>query len=858
MTRTHRSAGNVGRVLLALSCALAGGACSSAPGPVNERAVRDGAVAPDEPFALRVWRAGRAISPSLTAARAAELEAQAGQARAALRGGRAARIEAELGELLAAPDTSDELWSAAASVAAGLELYALSDALAPALDTAPGARAVAAAGALHALYGRWFTSAEALAPYRQSIEAGEGTRLLLESNAWEETRSRERLLADLAHSPSSAGPWLADPDPRVRCGAARVLAQVFERAEGDADAALDLLVTHLETEFEPCAFHECLVACLAPLERAEPGRASLERLRSHLLAVVCSAPDPRATSAAEGLARLPWRAQGAPATDHVLFGVDTLGEALLRSARADRMRGAHDPDTVVVLFDALRILCDVAVGSGLAPELRTSRARESTLSILRDPTQAEAARAAAAAAFGPLGGLDDGRELAAVLRDPTAVPSVQHALLGSLRPLLASFQPDAACAEADELLAAMAELTGAEDADLRRRALSLCADPRLEPWIARLDPTFLVERLESEVRPEGTADLLKLVQRFGRPDMLGPLVSLERFDRIAADPALLSELGGALKALCKGNARGAIGAARRVVDAPSEEASPARLRLGLELIAELDPAAVFELYPKEHGAVCLWAWKVHLSGAPLRDAVPEGLAFERRLLEEHLPRAERGESVGLTAFQAAHLEALVRADLFLGGIGRGTKQQAEAAFESASALAVTDGLQLLVLRDRARFRAAANEGLRAMADYRRLLDAPGDLLGMPDLRTAVELLARLSEPTGPGRTASSGEACDLRVRMVSSTAWRSEPASVRMQDLRDLASTALASRDPDRLARVAQALADLPLTQAEPEASGTEPAPLWKGLTRDPVWFQELLDLRSRVRTGLRELEAQG
>jgi hypothetical protein len=79
-----------------------------------------------------------------------------------------------------------------------------------------------------------------------------------------------------------------------------------------------------------------------------------------------------------------------------------------------------------------------------------------------------------------------------------------------------------------------------------------------------------------------------------------------------------------------------------------------------------------------------------------------------------------------------------------------------------------------------------------------------------------------------------------------------------MQDLRDLASTALASRDPDRLARVAQALADLPLTQAEPEASGTEPAPLWKGLTRDPVWFQELLDLRSRVRTGLRELEAQG
>jgi hypothetical protein len=37
-----------------------------------------------------------------------------------------------------------------------------------------------------------------------------------------------------------------------------------------------------------------------------------------------------------------------------------------------------------------------------------------------------------------------------------------------------------------------------------------------------------------------------------------------------------------------------------------------------------------------------------------------------------------------------------------------------------------------------------------------------------------------------------------------------------------------------------------------------EPAPLWNGLTRDVVWFQELLDLRARLRIGLRELEAQG
>jgi hypothetical protein len=747
MTRTHRSAGNVGRVLLALSCALAGGACSSAPGPVNERAVRDGAVAPDEPFALRVWRAGRAISPSLTAARAAELEAQAGQARDALRGGRAARIEAELRELLAAPDTSDELWSAAASVAAGLELYALADALARRWTRLPD-RA------------RWqppgrctrSMAAGSRAPKRSRRTGRASRRGRARASCSSRTRGRRRARAS-GCSPISRtrrrAPDRGSPTPIRACaaGAARVLAQVFERAEGDADAALDLLVTHLETEFEPCAFHECLVACLAPLERALPGRASLERLRSHLLAVVCSAPDPRATSAAEGLARLPWRAEGAPRPT-TSCSVSTRWARRCCARREPTGCAAHTTRTRWSCCSTPCASCATSPSARARSRAAHERARESTLSILRDPTQAEAARAAAAAAFGPLGGLDDGRELAAVLRDPTAVPSVQHALLGSLRPLLASFQPDAACAEADELLAAMAELTGAEDADLRRRALSLCADPRLEPWIARLDPTFLVERLESEVRPEGTADLLKLVQRFGRPTCWAARVAraLRSHRRRSGAPLGTRR---ALKALCKGNARGAIGAARRVVDAPSEEASPARLRLGLELIAELDPAAVFELYPKEHGAVCLWAWKVHLSGAPLRDAVPEGPAFERRLLEEHLPRAERGESVGLTAFQAAHLEALVRADLFLGGIGRGTKQQAEAAFESASALAATDGLQLLVLRDRARFRAAANEGLRAMADYRRLLDAPGDLLGMPDLRTAVELLARLSEPTGP-------------------------------------------------------------------------------------------------------------
>ena len=30
--------------------------------------------------------------------------------------------------------------------------------------------------------------------------------------------------------------------------------------------------------------------------------------------------------------------------------------------------------------------------------------------------------------------------------------------------------------------------------------------------------------------------------------------------------------------------------------------------------------------------------------------------------------------------------------------------------------------------------------------------------------------------------------------------------------------------------------------------------PLWYGLIREPAWFQELLDLRTRLRIALREL----
>jgi len=405
-------------------------------------------------------------------------------------------------------------------------------------------------------------------------------------------------------------------------------------------------------------------------------------------------------------------------------------------------------------------------------------------------------------------------------------------------------------------------MTGARDPDLRAQALLLCADARLEAEFAALETTFLHAALAREDDDDNARRLLALLRRFGHEADLAPLLSLSSFDYLAGDAARLGELATALEALAAGAPRAVIRAATRLAAGGPEGTRLARLRHALALVAGLDELAVLELQPREHRAVAGWVWQLERAGIAAHEATSGGLAFEQRVLEVHLPRGEREPESGepaLSPLERAHLVARLRADLFLGGVGRGTKPQVEAAFESAFELG--SGVEVwLVLRDRARFRAAANERLRALADYRRLLEAGAEAepwLAIPDLRSALELLGRLDEAGGPGPSTSAGEACDLHARLVAREAWRSEPAAVRMQDLRDWVRTGLEARDRLRLQAIEAALSSLPLTQLETQAP-PEPVPLWYGLTREAGWFQELLDLRARVRLGLRELEARG
>jgi hypothetical protein len=816
----------------------------------------------EESLEIRVWRAGRRIPPGISAARSVELEAE--RERAAerltqeLEAADAARIEA----WLAAHDTDDELWCAAAATAAELGRYAWAVWLGEALDSAQPNRSTAARSALHALFGRWFQGRAELEPYLQAIEPSRGTRLFLGALEDEEQRSRERLFAELERHPPSAAGWLADPDPEVRCGAARILARVFAQEGQDQTGTLSVLVTHLESELDPEAFHGALEAVSVPFERLNVDDTLSARLRTLLIEIARSPRDPRALSVAQALARLPWRLNGARDLGHVQSGIEALGAMLRGLSEADRRRGVNDPDALVGVLAALRQLSGLASSGGLALELRGGPASQDLMEVLLDSAQDDSVRAAAAAALADQAPLDEGAHLAGVLVDPSVGIQVKHALLGALSQILPRLKPDAAGAA--ELVAAVAELSGDADADLRRRALTLLSEAELEAQVRALDPAFLVARLDTEEGREATLQVLALLQRFARAQQLSSLLATPSLARLARDPVQLDGYVALILRLALHQGDAALRAAQRLDELPSDSLGFHRLRQQLTLAASLDPAAAAALVGAEHARILGWVWLGLRAGLAPRELAPDGQEFEERLLELHLAHLDPilAAQRGLAAPALAHLSALLRADLCLAGSGAGrwTKPRVEESFESAMGLAESEAERLRIQRDRARFRAAANECVKALSDYRRLLEAGPEgegLLSIPDLRSAVELLGRLDVARTGQHSATAGEAGELLARIVSREAWRSEPAAVRMQDLRDWVRRTLETRDAAAFQTLERALADLPLTQLEAQEERHEP-PLWYGLTRDAAWFQELLDLRVRVRLGLRDLGGPG
>lgn len=809
-----------------------------------------------EPLEVRLWRAGRSIPPGLAATRAAEVEAARARAGIELRRTLTPAERARLAAWLEDPATPRELWSAAARCVVVLEAYDLAPrvarALAPEADLVRGA---AARTSLHALYGRWFRTPEEVAPFLATVEGGPGTRLLVGALLEEEARSRERLLAELELRPAGAAAWLGDPDPAVRSGAARVLARSLAGGGGEA-APLAALVAHLEGEPDARAFHEALLACAAPLERMEVDHPVSLRLRALLVDLARAGGEPRALTLAQVLARLPWRTGGARDLGHVLTAVDALGALARALTAAERLRGTREPDALVAVLASTRQLCGVARAGGLRGELRGGSAREALLALLLDERQESAVRAAAAAALGLQAEPGDALELARVLSDPSSPAAVRHALLGALGELLPELGPQAGRAE---LAGALASQIGAADADLRRRALALLAEPGLEPVARALEGELLAARLALETNREALLALLALIGRYGPPSVLAPALAAPSLEGLCCDPGLLETLVPALAAVARRGEAGLVALAERLAAVRCEATRLQCLRHALALAAELSDAEAHDLSAEQHAALSTWVWLALRAGVGPRELPGAGGAFLRRVVEVHLPRGAAAEPGPrqLGVFESTHLAAVLRAELCLTAAGgqAPARPAVEGAFEESFARAPDALTRWLVLRDRARFRAAAGEGVKALADYRRLVEAGPEaeaLLALPDLRAAFALLGRLDVTVGEARGASASEACALLTRIVLRPEWQAEPAAVRLKDLQDWVRAGLAEGRPESLRRIEEALADLPQTPGETRSERVPP-PLWLGLTRESDSLRTLLDLRAQVRARLGE-----
>ncbi|MEW6070971.1 MAG: hypothetical protein AB1726_00060 [Planctomycetota bacterium] len=813
---------------------------------------------------LLVWRAGRPRLGGLSATRAAGRESERAAARAEIErelapgSPAAAAWSAYLASLLGGATDDPELWCAAARLAGELGRYELAPALLAGLDGGAEPRThPAAARGLHSLYGCWFASRADAAPFVAAVAAGDGTRILVADALAREAEADAYLLRALEHDPAEALNHLASPGPAVRGGAARIAGEAVSAQTLPREAVLAALLPQLASEGDAEAFEAVLAALLGLVRGAAPDAPEVAALRDVLAAAAQGPPGERSLAVARGLSRLPWSAGEPPSSPGALAAVGWIGGIL------DAVRGIEggdrpsDPDAMLAVLDALQVLCDRIEGETVRAELRRNDARRPIFEILQDPAQPPDVRVTAVGLLGHFALGEDAPLIDAVLREAPAERALVHALLGTLRAILPGFAPgDPATGE---LVRTVARLAGSSNPDLRRRALAVLGDGQMAPHTSLLDPSFLIERLGAEEVPDLQLVLLALIERAGRPALLSPLLHLPTFDRLATgDLERVARLSAALGELADDRPLERMAAAKRLVAVADDATRLSRLQRAITLVAGLSPAMARTLGEVENQRVGAWAWELHAAGISL-GSLPGGAALRARLVEIHLARpAPSLDPAGAPALlpEAArqHLLGIYRSEIAEEAGAPIDPTSAEEAFARALELAPLHSdpaFAGLVRRDRARCRAARGDQKGALEDYRALVE--NGVLDLTDLRQAGAMIGAQTsaEPAQAGSAAR--ERCDLLDRLVRRPSWRSEPATVRMEDLRQLAAAAHATGPADRSARLerfAALLADLP---SERPAMGSPAAspPLWGGLVRDDASFAELVRLRDAALAAL-------
>lgn len=810
------------------------------------------------------------LPASLVRAREERAAIAVGLVRVELEGGRAEAFREELLDLLRRPETDDHLWCAAARGSARLGIHAAVDAIAEGLEAESGTRRAVASEALYALCGEWFTSAEGYeASAVRAAPIHEEHLAVLHSMT---ERLREHAAALYAFDLQRAEASLGAADPELRVAAAHALAQALDQRDApnglDPERVLAALIGRVRVEEDAHALHALIVDLLERLGPADVCSHDGYAFASALHARVAACDASLLAPLVYGLARMPLDATietvldeaGVPEACSPAYAVQALvGDAT--DSRAGGLMVQWVAPGRLVDTDALAsALRSVESFFERAPaEARYPQLREVLLATIESPTRQASIRAGAVRVLARAGRPEDLGRLGAVL---TSIPKgstdelVAYELIAAIVQLVdglgSTTEPAIAARDA------LAAMLSRDEESLRRRALTMLASDPLEDMAATIDAALLHDLLEQELPAQDSETVLKLLARRADPSIVQELLSSSAFERLMAPTSTTAAvLTETLSALSAGDSALTHEVARRLIasrqsDETAESEGVQRLRSALALMAALPESAATELDPEQHADIIRWSIELRDAAGSLSGVTSEDppIAFLERLIELHLEA--RGQDPAGTP--GSHHAALLHADLFAAlqlESGHQLFNTTRGHFASAQerALKSSDPMEVVrVFRDRARFFSSAKDAPHALSDYLMVVTAEADLevsaeasiLDLADLRRAAAFAAASSTESGSGRTAF-----ELTRALIQREFWKSEPATVRLEDLRALVVRSGAS-EADR-ADLRPLFAGIPLPGVDVADASLPPDALWIGLEANPGSLEALRSLAAQL-----------
>lgn len=808
---------------------------------------------PAEAARAIVLRAGSDDPPGVSGARAERRKGRRDEGLALIREdlSRGGALTQELRALLALPFLGvgeEDLVAAATRVVARLELRNLTLDLAWNLrDDRPAGVREAAQLALRDLYGRWFPDREAFDAAWPELEGRDADGVYLETFRQLAERDSRLLSAAIAHELElieELGIFETGP-PDQRALAARELVRAVRLKELPIETTRERLRERLEVEIDPIAFQAALEAELELLQGQSAGAAPVEDLRAWLSERIDVLDDEEgmadhehlAALLAQALARLPWESgreisveeaasvDGGMNSRHVLTGLSLVARVVGLIGDTER---PVDYDRLSLAIESLRFLTDrSSLDRGerrrvLAPassavvdlaletkgpldaRLDAAKVLDDFLRVTADQQSADMTRVLALLA--PGSGAPSGLRLHLLAAIERLIPE-----LGTASPYGASIQ---------QVLTAS---LGAEDVDLRRRALEMLAGESLAPFV------------DSRIAGDGRSGMVvALLEGFETdPSPRNQEIRLELLRRFAPDPALALQLGraGSFDELVSANGRGVTALIETVGDLAHPDASVVMVmarrfaastadelrdgrkeQLALRLVTRAGPSALEAFTIEDRTAVLRWALGQRMDrtgAAPLSSELLATLiSWVAEVGGADLTEPERTWSHALFLADLAERQSAAAqpdtdpVDLVPGG-------EVRAAFETALVGAGTEGAPSTerVRLARARylsFTGEAEDAVLAAQDFTFLLEAvalPDDVeLLLDDVRKAARAYADADRPVDAARA---------ELRLIRLPAWEAGPQEEALDDLERLVDRARAIEDAAFVAEVRARLEEL-------------------------------------------------